>query len=72
VLLEPPGNILQLHPAPSDFDAEVAGPVNSAETASALSTMTEQAPVPEHAPLQPVKVDPVAAVAVSVTLVPLA
>ena len=29
-----------------------------------------QLPVPLHAPLQPVKVDPVAAVAVSVTLVP--
>ena len=33
--------------------------------------VTAQVPVPVHAPLQPVKVEPVAAVAVSVTLVPL-
>src|SRR3984957_16340247 len=33
--------------------------------------VTEQAPVPVHAPLQPVKVDPAAALAVSVTTVPL-
>jgi hypothetical protein len=34
--------------------------------------VTEQVPVPVHAPLQPVKVEPVAGVAVSVTAVPLA
>src|SRR5450755_2440839 len=33
--------------------------------------VTEQAPVPVHAPLQPVKVEPAAALAVSVTTVPL-
>jgi hypothetical protein len=33
--------------------------------------LTVQAPVPEHAPFQPVNVDPVAGVAVRVTLVPL-
>ena len=33
-------------------------------------TVTEQLPVPAHAPLQPVNVEPVAAVAVRVTAVP--
>ena len=33
--------------------------------------VTVQEPVPEHAPLQPVKLDPVAGRAVSVTIVPI-
>jgi len=45
--------------------------LNVAVTDLAASTVTVQAPVPLHAPLQPVKLDPEAAVAVSVTDVPL-
>jgi hypothetical protein len=41
-----------------------------AETARSLFTVNEQAPVPEHAPPQPAKVDPEAGIAVNVTLVP--
>jgi hypothetical protein len=42
--------------------------VNVAVTLFAESTVTIQLPVPVQGPLQPVKVDPVAAVAVRVTL----
>jgi hypothetical protein len=45
--------------------------VNVAVTLFAESTATTQLPVPLQAPLQPVKVEPDAATAVSVTLVPL-
>jgi hypothetical protein len=41
-----------------------------AVTLVAALTVTAQLAVPVHAPLQPVKVEPVAAAAVSVTLVP--
>lgn len=43
-----------------------------AVTACAAFIVTTQEPVPEHAPLQPANVEPVAAVGVSVTMVPLA
>ncbi|HSB78889.1 MAG TPA: hypothetical protein VLM91_08885 [Candidatus Methylomirabilis sp.] len=39
-------------------------------TLLAASTVTEHVPVPVHAPLQPVKVEVLAGVAVRVTLVP--
>jgi hypothetical protein len=38
---------------------------------SALIPTVQVVPVPEHAPLQPVNVEPLVATAVSVTLVPL-
>src|SRR5205823_13880690 len=48
------------------------GRLKVAVTVVAAMTVTVQAPVPEHPPpLQPVKVEPAAAVAVSVTAVPL-
>jgi hypothetical protein len=50
-----------------------AGPtpatVNVAVTAFTASIVTTQLPVPVHAPVQPVNVDPEAGVAVSVTTV---
>jgi len=42
-----------------------------AVTLRAALMLTAQVPVPVHAPLQPVKVEPVAAAAVRVTFVPL-
>jgi hypothetical protein len=45
--------------------------LNVAVTDCAEFIITLQAPVPEHAPLHPAKVDPAAAVAVKVTVVPL-
>jgi hypothetical protein len=45
--------------------------VNIAVTERAWVIVTVQVPVPVQAPLQPVKVEPVDAVAVRVTLVPL-
>ncbi len=45
--------------------------VNVAVTVLAASIVTSQAPVPEHAPPQPVNVEPVAGVGVSVTTVPM-
>ena len=44
--------------------------MNVAVTDFAADIVTEQVDVPEHAPLHPAKVDPVPAVAVSVTEVP--
>jgi hypothetical protein len=41
-----------------------------AVTVTALLPSTVQGPVPEHVPLQPANVEPVAGVAVSVTSVP--
>ena len=48
----------------NDWSAKVA------VTEVAALTVTVQLPVPEHAPLQPVKVEPAAGVAVSVTEAP--
>ena len=45
--------------------------LNVAVTARAAVIDTVQAPVPLHAPLQPAKVEPLAAAAVRVTDVPL-
>jgi len=45
--------------------------VKPAPTLFAASTVTTQEPVPVHAPLQPVNVEPAPAVAVSVTEVPI-
>src|SRR5258706_3908322 len=44
--------------------------VNAAPTLAAAFMVTVQAPVPEHAPVQPVKVEPAVGVGVSVTIVP--
>jgi hypothetical protein len=44
--------------------------LNAAFTDLAALTVTTQAPVPVHAPVQPAKLDPAAAVAVKVTEVP--
>ena len=52
---------------PRDVDPDVA---NVAVTAVLDDTVTLQAPVPEQAPLHPVKVEPEDGVAVSVTEVP--
>ncbi len=46
--------------------------VNLALTVSAWVKLILHGPVPMHGPLQPMNVDPLAAVAVNVTLVPLA
>ena len=46
------------------------GHVEGSRDRLAASIVTLHAPLPLHAPLQPVKVEPVAAVAVSVTTVP--
>jgi hypothetical protein len=46
--------------------------LNVAPTTVAADTVTLQTPVPPHAPVQPVNVEPVAGVAVRVTGVPLA
>ena len=46
--------------------------VKVAVTVVAALMLTVQAPVPVHAPVQPLKVEPAAGVAVSVTTVPLA
>jgi hypothetical protein len=43
---------------------------NAADTDFAESIVTLQEPVPLHAPVQPVKVEPTAAAALSVTTVP--
>jgi hypothetical protein len=43
---------------------------NVAVTDCAAVIVTTQAPVPEHAPLQPVNVEPVVAACASVTMVP--
>ena len=51
-------------------DGAVGGRLNVAVTVVAPLTVTAHVPVPEQAPLQPAKVEPLAAVAVSVTLVP--
>lgn len=45
--------------------------MKAAPTDFAASTVTTHAPVPVHAPLQPANVEPDAAVAVSVTEVPI-
>jgi hypothetical protein len=49
----------------------VLPPLKVAVTDRAAVIVTMQLPVPVHAPLQPLNVDPAAAAAASVTLVPL-
>jgi hypothetical protein len=55
----------------SDEGAASGAWLNVAVADFAASMVTAQLPVPLHAPLQPVNVEPAAAVAVSVTEVPL-
>jgi hypothetical protein len=59
-------------PARVTLAANVDAVLNVAVTARAAVIDTVQAPVPEHAPLQPAKLAPLPAAAVSVTEVPLA
>jgi hypothetical protein len=59
-------------PARVTPSANVEAVLNVAVTARAAVIDTVQAPVPEHAPLQPAKLAPLPAAAVSVTEVPLA
>ena len=56
----------------SDEGANGAAGLNVAVTDFAASMVTVHVAVPVHAPLQPVKIEPAAAVAVSVTEAPLA
>ena len=51
-------------------DEGAADRLNVAVTVVAALTVTAQVPVPEQAPLQPAKADPVAGVAVRVSVVP--
>ena len=61
---------LKAYAATSPADPEAAG-ANVAVALFAASTVTvEVAPVPAQAPLQPVNTEPLAALAVSVTVVP--
>ena len=70
-----PVGVLDTVPLPApDFEtvSVKVGRVNDAVTVVAAETVTTQVPVPEQPPpLQPVKVEPAAGVAVSVTAVPL-
>ena len=59
-------------PARVTASAKVEAVLNVAVTERAAVIETVQAPVPEHAPLQPAKLAPLLAEAVSVTEVPLA
>jgi len=59
-------------PALVTLNANVEALLKVAVTARAAVIEVVQAPVPVHAPLQPVNVEPLAATAVSVTEVPLA
>jgi phage tail protein X len=69
-----PAGLLLTFPLPVPASVTVRAKVdalNVAVTAFAAVMVTLQVPVPEQAPLQPAKVDPAAAVAVKVTIVPL-
>ncbi len=71
-----PEGVLVTVPVPVPLRETVSGNcvtgvvVNAASTLAAAFRVTLQLPVPEHAPVQPVNVEPEVAVAVSVTLVP--
>jgi hypothetical protein len=56
-------------PARTTVSATGAG-ANAAPTVIAVASVTVHGPLPEHPPDQPVKIEPAAGVAVSVTLVP--
>src|SRR5437867_1164460 len=68
-----PEGVLVTVPAPVPALETVSAKVgvNVAVTAEAVVRVTVQGPVPVQVPLQPVKTDPVAGVAVRVTTVPL-
>ena len=68
-----PGGVEETPPVPFPDRLTVSGNVcvsNVAVTDCAAFIVTTQLPVPVQAPLQPVNVDPVAGVAVSVTTLP--
>ena len=69
----PPGGVVAVvDPPVGTVTMTPVGPLNVAVTVVAAVSVTVQVPVPSHGALQPVKVEPVAAVAVNVTCVPLA
>jgi len=66
-----PAGALVTVPVPAPANVTVSGYVVRAKvavTACACVMLTEQVPVPEHAPLQPVNVDPAAGLSVSTTV----
>ena len=71
-----PEGVLVTVPVPVPLRETVSGNcvtgvvVNAASTLAAAFRVTLQLPVPEHAPVQPVNVEPEAAVAVRDTTVP--
>jgi hypothetical protein len=68
-----PVGALATVPCPTTLTVKVTGcSANEAVTAVAEVSVIVQVPVPLHPPFQPVKLDPVAGVAVSVTAVPTA
>lgn len=67
-----PAGLLVTFPVPVPASVTVSGKrsLKVAVTDSDALKVTEHVPVPEHAPLQPVKTDPAATFAVKVTMVP--
>lgn len=65
-----PAGLLVTVPVPETLTVSGYAGLNVAATAIAALTVTEQVPVPEHAPLHPLNVELAPAEAVSVTCVP--
>ena len=68
---DPPGLTIPGASVEAESEKSAGGKLNAANTTSAeLVVVRLQTPVPEQGPFQPAKVEPAAAVAVSVTAVP--